>query len=295
MRVLATRLQQPVGFVPTMGALHDGHAALIGRARADCKSVVVSIFVNPLQFGPGEDLAQYPRSLQADRRLLEQLAVDALFAPPAAEMYPAASSDQPGEGAAAGSRVQTAAALQLAADWRTTVEPGAAGRFLEGERRPQHFRGVMTVVLKLLNIVSPQRVYFGRKDAQQLALVQQMVRDLNLTVDVVACPTVRQADGLALSSRNEFLSSAERRSACQLYAALRAFGALLERGERDVRAAAESALRLMAPLQADYIALVDESDFVPLWQAPPGSLLLAVGAAYAGATRLIDNLHVRTP
>lgn len=268
LRASRRALEGPVAFVPTMGALHAGHESLVARARADAASVVVSIFVNPLQFGPGEDLASYPRTFDDDAALLERLGCDALFAPSADEMYPAGP--------------------------QTRVLPGAVAAHLEGESRPGHFSGVATVVLKLFSLVVPDRAYFGEKDAQQLAVVRQMVRDLDLPVEVVACAIVREKDGLALSSRNRRLSDAERRDAIGLSRALRFIVETLERGATDLGAVIRGASAELGALRKDYLAVVEPSAFVPLESVPRGADLLAVGAAYCGATRLIDNMKLRT-
>jgi pantoate--beta-alanine ligase len=263
------RLNAPVGLVPTMGALHAGHASLIERARRECACVVVSTFVNPLQFGPSEDFNAYPRSLEEDRVLLESLNVDVMFAPSIAVMYPQKLD--------------------------VFVEPTLLAQHLEGERRPGHFRGVATVVLKLFNLVAPHRAYFGEKDAQQLAVIQRMVADLNLPVEIVSCETVREPDGLALSSRNAYLTAAERRSAPHLHAALRLIADGLGAGRGDVAALVAAARAALAPLREDYLAVVRPEEFRPLPDAPPATDLLVVGAAFAGRVRLIDNLKVRTP
>ncbi|HEY5908397.1 MAG TPA: pantoate--beta-alanine ligase, partial [Vicinamibacteria bacterium] len=194
-----------VGFVPTMGALHPGHLSLVGRARSECAQLAASVFVNPTQFGPKEDLARYPRDLAADRGLLADAGCDLLFAPEPADIYPAG--------------------------FDTWVAPGALGDRFEGERRPGHFRGVCTVVLKLLNVVEPTRAYFGRKDAQQLALIRRMVRDLDLRSEIVPCETVRETDGLAMSSRNAYLTRDERAAAPALKRALDAARAACQAGE----------------------------------------------------------------
>lgn len=258
-----------IGFVPTMGALHAGHAALIRRARVDCAHVVVSIFVNPLQFGPGEDFERYPRTMEADVALLEKLGVDAIFSPQTLEMYP-----QPPQ---------------------VRVDAGDPGRWLEGERRPEHFAGVAAVVLKLLHIVQPQRAYFGRKDAQQLAVITRIVADLNEPVEIVAVPTVRDFDGLALSSRNASLTSGQRRDAVRLPRALNALAQALAGKKLDIPSAISASAREVAPLRLDYLAVVDPSDFRPLDHVAQGASLLAVGAAYAGTVRLIDNVDILIP
>lgn len=269
LRDARAQLPSPVGFVPTMGALHAGHTSLVERARAQCKAVVVSVFVNPLQFGPNEDFAAYPRNADDDRRALETLGVDLLYVPDASEMYP----------------------RQL----DVFVEPTSLAQHFEGAKRPGHFRGVATVVCKLCNMIQPQRAYFGEKDAQQLAVIRRMVEDLDILIEIVACPTLRDPDGLALSSRNAFLSAHERHEAPRLHAALRALADQLAAGVRDVPAALATASALLAPLREDYLGVVLPDEFRPLQVAPAASRLLAVGAAYAGQTRLIDNLKVQTP
>jgi len=256
-----------VGLVPTMGALHEGHLSLIRAAQQQCNPVVVSIFVNPTQFGPGEDLAKYPRQMEADRALLEELRVDYLFAPTATEMYP------PG--------------------FRTYVNVEEWSATLEGKSRPGHFRGVTTVVLKLFEMVQPTFAYFGRKDAQQAQLIRRMVADLNLDTEIVVCPIVREPDGLALSSRNAYLKPDERRAATVLSRALRAAQKEIAAGERD-------ALRLVAtmretlaaePLAAvDYVEIVDAETLEPVTRLRRNCLVLL--AVFIGAARLIDNLLV---
>lgn len=268
MRATRRALPSPVGIVPTMGALHEGHTAIVRRAREECASVVVTIFVNPLQFGRGEDFERYPRAFENDVALLEALGADAIFAPSTAEMYP-----RPVE---------------------TAIDPGPLARYFEGERRPGHFRGVTTVVAKLFNIVAPDRAYFGSKDAQQLAIVRRMTDDLNLGAAIVACPTVRESDGLAMSSRNAYLQPTERDAAPHLYQALRFIARRVSNNGNDddlARTIAE-ATALLAPLKPDYLAVVDPQRFEPLAAVPAGCELLAIGAAYAGATRLIDNVEI---
>jgi pantoate--beta-alanine ligase len=255
------------GLVPTMGALHAGHLSLIGAARRDASPVIVSIFVNPKQFGPSEDYAKYPRDFESDRRKLEDAGVDFLFAPPVEEIYPAG--------------------------FRTSVNVEGMADRLEGKIRPGHFRGVATVVLKLLEIAAPRFAYFGRKDAQQARIIRQMAADLALDSEIVVCPIVREADGLALSSRNQYLSPAERKAATVLYRALsRACGAI-EKGERE-------AMRIVAlmrqelaqePLAApDYVEIVDADSFEPIMRLTRSCLVLL--AVRFGATRLIDNMRV---
>jgi pantoate--beta-alanine ligase len=267
MRHAVAHAPRPLGFVPTMGALHAGHAALVRRARRECATVAVSIFVNPLQFGPSEDFERYPRDLDADCRLLSDVGVDIVFAPGVDAMYP-----RPPD---------------------VVVVPDRLARFFEGERRPGHFRGVATVVLKLLNVVRPERAYFGQKDAQQLAVVQRLVVDLNLDVEIVACETVRDADGLALSSRNRYLSEEERRAAPHLYAALREAARRLEAGDLHTGPLLVAARRELPPLREDYLAVVRPHVFEPLDAVVPGEDVLVIGAAFAGTTRLIDNIRVR--
>jgi pantoate--beta-alanine ligase len=259
-----------VGFVPTMGYLHDGHLSLLRRARMADDLVALSIFVNPLQFAPGEDLATYPRDLDRDLKLAEEEGVDVLFAPEREELYP---DGEP----------------------LVTVDPGPLGEVLEGAARPGHFRGVCTVVAKLLALVGPSRVYFGEKDLQQLRIVERMVRDLELPVTVVGCETVREADGLALSSRNVRLSPEEREAAACLWRALCVAAALVEEGERDAHVLrAEMAKRVGAePLAGlDYVAVVDDRTLEELSSVErPARALIA---ARVGEVRLIDNLRLPT-
>jgi pantoate--beta-alanine ligase len=256
-----------VGVVMTMGALHDGHRALIEAARERCDAVLVTIFVNPLQFGPNEDLDRYPRPLDDDLALCEQAGVDVVFAPTEAEMYPS---------------------------WppAVRVNPGPLGRELEGASRPGFFDGVLTVVLKLLHLTTPHAVFFGEKDYQQLALVRRMVRDLDVRTDsapvrVVGVPTIREASGLARSSRNSYLSETDRAAALALSAALRAGAEAAVGGPAAALAAARAVLDA-APVELDYLTLTDP-DLGPAPEVGPGRLLVA---ARVGTTRLIDNLHV---
>jgi pantoate--beta-alanine ligase len=256
-----------VGLVPTMGYLHAGHLSLVERARRENRRVAASLFVNPTQFGPGEDLARYPRDLERDRRLLAEARCDALFAPEAAEMYP--------PGAA------------------TFVDVGPVASPLEGERRPGHFRGVATVVLKLFGILHPTHAYFGEKDAQQLFLVRRMVEQLGLPNTIVACPTVREPDGLALSSRNAYLSPEEREQAGCLFLALSEAAELAKDGEQDPAVIAATMAREVGatPLASlDYAAVVDEATFEPPDRvvAPARALI----AARFPSARLIDNLRL---
>jgi pantoate--beta-alanine ligase len=258
-----------VVLVPTMGALHDGHRALLRTARAVADArVVVSVFVNPLQFGPGEDLDRYPRTLEADLAVCEEEGVDLVFAPSAADMYP---NGQP----------------------RVTVNPGPAGQVLEGEFRPGFFGGVLTVVLKLFSLVRPDIAVFGTKDAQQLALIRTMVADLDLGLSITAVTTVREPDGLAMSSRNRYLSAAERSTALALSRALRAGVSAAAAGPAATLAAAQAVLDAAPGLSVDYLALVDPETFAPVGvpAAGPGRGVLAV-AARVGTTRLIDNMLI---
>ncbi len=254
-----------VGLVPTMGALHAGHVSLVEAARRETDRVLVSVFVNPTQFGPREDYARYPRDLEKDEALLERAGADAVFAPSVEVMYPGGAE--------------------------TTVDVGSVAAPLEGERRPGHFRGVATVVLKLLEIATPDRAYFGEKDAQQLAVVRRLVVDLDVPVEIRACPIVREPDSLALSSRNAYLSPAERRAATVLIRALRAAEEAWRQGERRGDALRESMRRTLQgePLaRVDYAAVADPASFREIDVADgPVRLLLAV---YVGETRLIDNL-----
>jgi pantoate--beta-alanine ligase len=256
-----------IGLVPTMGALHAGHVALVERAKRDCSNVIASIFVNPKQFGPKEDFAKYPRTLEADSERLSAAGVDALFLPDAAEIYPGG--------------------------FRTYVNVEGLGERLEGRSRPGHFRGVATVVLKLLEIVQPHFAYFGRKDAQQVRIISQMARDLNLDTEIVVCPIVREADGLALSSRNAYLGAEERRAATVLHRALEAARAELAAGTRDSLQLQEALRKVLEaePLAAvDYAEIVDADTFEPVTRiARPCYALLAV---FLGKTRLIDNLYI---
>jgi pantoate--beta-alanine ligase len=254
-----------VGLVPTMGALHAGHMSLLARARSDCDTRVVSLFVNPLQFGPGEDFERYPRPFEADAEACRAAGVDCLFAPEPHDVYPAGFCS-----------------------W---VEPGEAAKRFEGEIRPGHFRGVATVVLKLFVTVQPHVAVFGQKDAQQITVLRRMVEDLGLPVAIVAAPTVREEDGLALSSRNRYLGPEERRRAPALYAALRAAAALYAGGERAAAALKEAMRRDLAgapALSVDYAEVVNAADFRPVQAADDAALLIIAGRL--GSTRLIDNL-----
>jgi pantoate--beta-alanine ligase len=256
-----------IGFVPTMGALHTGHLSLVERARRETSPLIVSIFVNPKQFGPGEDFEKYPRALEADTKMLEDAGVDVLFAPSAEEMYPAG--------------------------FRTTVNVEGLGDRLEGRVRPGHFRGVATVVLRLFEIVAPRLAYFGRKDAQQARILGQMAKDLALDAEIVVCPIVREPDGLAMSSRNAYLSPEERHAATVLYRALDQARADIAAGERDAARLIAAMRRVLAtePLASpDYVEIVAQDSFEPVARLRGTSLALL--AVRFGRTRLIDNMLV---
>ncbi|MEO6805362.1 MAG: pantoate--beta-alanine ligase [Edaphobacter sp.] len=256
-----------LGLVPTMGALHEGHLSLFRRARSECAVVVASIFVNPLQFAPGEDLARYPRTFDEDCKLLEVEGADILFAPEAEEMYPDNAV--------------------------TTVTVPGIGDRLDGASRPGHFTGVATVVAKLFHIVTPRRAYFGQKDAAQVAVLQLMVRDLNFDIELVICPIVRDATGLALSSRNKYLSAGERRQALVLHRTLLQIEQKIDEGERQSALLVQygtEILRSESELRVDYLAIVDANTLLPVTYVEKG-VLVAV-AAYVGSTRLIDNFLI---
>jgi pantoate--beta-alanine ligase len=259
------RAGKRLGFVPTMGALHEGHLSLVRAARASSDAVAASIFVNPTQFGPNEDLAKYPRSFERDCEMLEREGVSLLFAPSVEEMYPAG-----------------------AVTW-VTVE--GLSEKLDGRSRPGHFRGVTTVVAKLFHAVEADAAFFGQKDAAQVAIVRRMVRDLNFAVEIVVCPIVREADGLAMSSRNAYLDPEQRKRALVLHGALMRVQNLVKAGEREVakllaagreEVAAENSVRL------DYLEIVDPNTLDPVKHATSGTLVAI--AVYVGSTRLIDNI-----
>ena len=261
----ARRGGKGLGLVPTMGALHEGHLSLVRAAREQCDAVAVSIFVNPTQFGPNEDFSKYPRSFERDRKLLEAEKVEFLFAPSVEEMYP------PG------------------AVTFVTVE--GLSEKLCGRSRPGHFRGVTTVVAKLFNIVQPDLAFFGQKDAAQAVIVKKMVRDLDLPVEIAVCPIVREADGLAMSSRNAYLDAAQRRSATVLYRALMQVQSLAEKGERRAATlieAAQNVFREEPAVRVDYVEIVDNETLDPVADVSLGALVAV--AAFVGATRLIDNI-----
>jgi pantoate--beta-alanine ligase len=264
LRLARRALEGAVGFVPTMGYLHEGHLSLVRRARDECPHVVVSIFVNPAQFGPQEDLSKYPRDLPRDLALLEPLAPDLVWTPAPEVLYP------PG--------------------FQTWVEVEDVTRPLEGAMRPGHFRGVTTVVAKLFNAVGPQRAYFGQKDAQQAAVIRQMARDLDFPVEVIICPTVREPDGLAMSSRNAYLSAEERRAATVLHRALSAARDANQKGERraaELRRIMQETIEAEPLAKMQYVSCADYDTLQELEQIS-GKALLSM-AVFIGKTRLIDN------
>jgi pantoate--beta-alanine ligase len=257
-----------VGFVPTMGYLHEGHLSLVRRARAGNDSAVVSIFVNPTQFGPHEDFQHYPRDLNRDFALLEAAQVDAVFTPEADEIYP--------EGAS------------------TMVEVGALSNILEGASRPGHFRGVATVVCKLFHLVQPDIAYFGEKDYQQLRVIQRMVHDLRMAIEVVGCPTIREPDGLAMSSRNVYLSPPERQAAAALSRALSRAERLFKEGEWEasrLRTEVQNMLGTQPLILPDYVAVVHPQTLQPLVTVAEAGAIICL-AVWIGRTRLIDNIHL---
>jgi pantoate--beta-alanine ligase len=259
---------QRLGFVPTMGALHEGHLSLVRAAKAQCDAVAVSIFVNPTQFGPKEDLSRYPRPFERDRVLLEQEGVELLFAPPVEEMYPAGAV--------------------------TYVTVEGLSEKLCGKSRPGHFRGVTTVVAKLFHIIEPDAAFFGQKDAAQATIIRRMVRDLNLPVEIVVCPIVREPDGLAMSSRNAYLDGQQRKSALVLSCSLKEAQNLFDRGERNAGRLIEAGKLVFAEQPAvslDYFEIVDP-DTLDAVSEVRGPALVAV-AAFVGNTRLIDNIVLR--
>jgi pantoate--beta-alanine ligase len=259
------RAGKRLGFVPTMGALHEGHLSLVRAARASCDVVAASIFVNPTQFGPNEDLAKYPRSFDRDRELLEREGVELLFAPSVQEMYPAG-----------------------AVTW-VTVE--SLSDKLDGRSRPGHFRGVSTVVAKLFHVVEADAAFFGQKDAAQVAIIRRMVRDLNLSVEIVVCPIVREPDGLAMSSRNTYLDPEQRKRALVLHRSLMRIQKLAESGERTAAklvAAGREEFAQDTSVRLDYLELVHPDTLDPVSDISGG--VLAAVAAFVGSTRLIDNL-----
>jgi pantoate--beta-alanine ligase len=264
LRSARAMLDDPVGLVPTMGYLHEGHLSLVRRAAEECASVVVSIFVNPTQFGPSEDLVAYPRDMERDLRLLEPLGVDLVWTPTPEIMYPGG--------------------------YQTWVQVESLTEPLEGAMRPGHFRGVTTVVAKLFNAVQPARAYFGQKDAQQAAVIRRMARDLNFPLEVVVCPTVREPDGLAMSSRNAYLDPDQRGAATVLYRALSAAKEAYEAGEREaekLRALMRGTLAAEPLAQVQYVSCADYDTLQELDNVS-GKALLSM-AVFVGKTRLIDN------
>ncbi len=269
MKRLRLDLTGPVGFVPTMGYLHEGHLALVKQAKTENTSAVVSIFVNPTQFGPREDFTGYPRDTRRDLAMLEKIKTDVVFMPSAAEMYPP--------------------------HFNSWVEVSKITERLEGAVRPGHFRGVATVVAKLFNIVQPTKAYFGQKDAQQVAVIEKMVTDLNMNLEVVTCPTVREPDGLAMSSRNTYLSPAERRAATVLYQSLKLAQELYARGETNAQHLRQAMTDLIKkePLaeKIDYISIADATTLEELDKVKPPALISL--AVKIGKPRLIDNLVLK--
>ncbi|MBI2917962.1 MAG: pantoate--beta-alanine ligase [Chloroflexi bacterium] len=270
MRQARRALPEPVGFVPTMGYLHEGHVTLARRARVECTSVVASIFVNPTQFGPNEDFARYPRDLPRDLSLLEPAGVQVVFHPEPSEMY------QPGA--------------------TTYIDVGPTAQRLEGASRPGHFRGVATVVAKLFNVVQPQKAYFGQKDAQQVVVIKKLVADLDIPVDIIVVPTVREPDGLAMSSRNTYLDAQQRQAAPVLWRALCWAQELWQAGERDARRLRREMVSLIEaePLaQIDYISVAHPETLDELEHIEGPSLVSL--AVRIGKTRLIDNITLGGP
>jgi pantoate--beta-alanine ligase len=264
LRIARLSLDGTVGLVPTMGYLHEGHLSLVSRAKAENRHVIVTIFVNPTQFGPNEDLSKYPRDLERDLSLLEPLGVDLVWTPTAEIMYP------PG--------------------YQTWVKVEALTKGLEGAMRPGHFRGVATVVAKLFNATQPHKAYFGQKDAQQAAVIRRMAADLNFPLEVIICPTQREADGLAMSSRNKYLNEAERKAATVLFRALSAARGLYEAGERDaemLRRKMKEVVELEPLAKMQYVSCADYDSLEELDQVT-GKALLSM-AVFLGKTRLIDN------
>ncbi len=254
-----------IGVVPTMGALHAGHDSLVARARRENQRVIVTVFVNPAQFGPNEDFEKYPRLFEQDRARLEALGADAIFHPPVDQIYPPA--------------------------FKTRVDPGPLGEVLEGRSRPGHFAGVLTVVLKLFNLTQPKRAYFGQKDFQQVVLVRQLVRDFGLPVRIVAVPTVRHPDGLAMSSRNAYLDPSQRQLAPVVHQATTEAARAFTGGETNperLEALTRQRLAAVNALAVDYVAVVDETTLRRPQQAVPGSVLVV--AVKLGSIRLIDNV-----
>jgi pantoate--beta-alanine ligase len=254
--------RRTVGFIPTMGALHEGHRALILRAKEENEVVVVSVFLNPTQFLKGEDLEKYPKKDEADKLICKLSGVDVLFFPQASDMY--------GD------------------DEVSLLAPKVRGYILEGESRPGHFNGVLTVVMKLLGIVNPTRAYFGKKDAQQLNLITLMVKQLFMSVTIVAVDTVREKDGLALSSRNAYLSTQERQESLKIATSLRSATAMVMRGVLDANAIVENMREILAPLEISYVTIVNR-EFAQISQVELGNSIILV-EVFVGSTRLLDNI-----
>ena len=271
MRSFCRTAPRPLGLAPTMGALHPGHIALMERARAECATAVATIFVNPTQFGPTDDLEAYPRSMERDLAMLEEAGMDAVFIPSAAEVYPGG--------------------------FNTWVDVLGPAQGTEGLYRPGHFRGVATVVTKLLNITLPDRAYLGQKDGQQAAVVRQLARDLDMMTDIVIVPTVREPSGLAYSSRNAYLTADQRAAAAVIYSALTAANALRASGEREATAITDEARRVLGtePLVngVDYVSLTDIETLAEV-ERVEGPAMLSV-AVHIGGTRLIDNIILAEP
>jgi len=260
-----SRAGKRLGLVPTMGALHQGHLSLVRESKSQCEVTAVSIFVNPLQFGPTEDFAEYPRTLERDAALLQELGVDLLFVPSLVQVYP------PGT--------------------KTSVEVGDLSGRLDGGSRPGHFRGVTTVVCKLFETVRPDRAYFGQKDAAQVAVLRKMVRDLDMDVEIVVCPIVREPDGLAMSSRNAYLNAEQRQQALVLRRSLRQVTSAVDAGERQAQKLAEIGIRTIGSepgARLDYFAIVNADTLEPVATVSRGTLVAV--AAWVGTTRLIDNI-----
>ncbi|MBI4304959.1 MAG: pantoate--beta-alanine ligase [Chloroflexi bacterium] len=267
MRTARASARAPVGLVPTMGALHDGHATLVRRARAENSTVVTSLFVNPTQFGPGEDFANYPRTRDRDLRVSEEAGTDLVFAPAIDEIYPTGGT--------------------------TVVDPGPIGEVLEGKHRPGHFKGVATVVSKLFAIVRPDGAYFGEKDAQQLRIIRHINRDLRFGIEIVGVPTVRAPDGLALSSRNRYLTLEQRRAAAVLYRSLRVAEQLWRRGERRsgaLKVAIQETVAAEPLVSMEYVSVADSDSLNEIEVVD--RLALVSLAAHVGKARLIDNMSL---
>ncbi len=261
---------QIIGFVPTMGALHKGHLSLIHKARRHCSIVVVSIFVNPLQFGPAEDFSKYPRPVKSDQQLCREAGVDLIFSPSSKEFYPQ--------------------------DFQTSVSVRGHSQRWEGEARPTHFDGVTTVVTKLLNLVHPSKAYFGQKDYQQLLVIKKLVQDLNIDTKIVLCSTIRESDGLALSSRNRYLSESQRLQVVSLSEALRQGVQAIKNGNTNVRMIQDNMqkyLRKVSGVKVEYLVVCDAKTLEPLTRVKGGVVLL--GAIQIGNVRLIDNMIVTRP